>query len=63
MLFFCGNGFLCLRLGFDYLSSVGLGMELDVSRYERWVTRVRLVARYRFGPNVQGMSIGFAVSF
>lgn len=38
-------------------------MELDVSKYERWVTRVRLVARYRFGPNVQGTSIGFAVSF
>ncbi len=50
-------------LGFDYLSSIGLGMELDVSKYERWVTRVRLVARYRFGPNVQGTSIGFAVSF
>ena len=50
-------------LGFDYLSSIGLGMELDVSRYERWVTRVRLVARYRFGPNVQGTSVGLAVSF
>jgi hypothetical protein len=50
-------------LGFDYLSSVGLGMELDVSKYERWVSRVRLVARYRFGPNVQGTSIGLAISF
>ena len=50
-------------LGFDYLSSIGLGMELDVSKYERWVSRVRLVARYRFGPNVQGTSVGLAVSF
>lgn len=50
-------------LGFDYLSSIGLGVELDTSRYERWVTRVRLVARYKFGPNVQGTSVGLAISF
>jgi len=50
-------------LGFDYLNSVGAGLELDTSKYERWVTRVRLVARYRFGPNVRGTSIGLAVSF
>lgn len=50
-------------LGFDWLGSVGAGLELDTSKYERWVTRVRLVARYRFGPNVRGTSIGLAVSF
>jgi hypothetical protein len=50
-------------LGFDYLSSVGAGLELDVGKYERWVSRVRMVARYRFGPNVQGVSVGLAVSF
>jgi hypothetical protein len=56
-------GDLADSLGFDWLSSVGLGLELDTSKYERWVTRVRLVARYRFGPNVQGASLGLAVSF
>lgn len=50
-------------LGFDYLNSVGLGLEVDTGKYESWITRVRLVARYRFGPNVRGASIGFAVSF
>jgi hypothetical protein len=50
-------------LGFDCLSSVGAGIELDVGKYERWVTRVRLVARCRFAPNVQGTSLGLAVSF
>ena len=50
-------------LGFDHLNSVGLGLELDTGKYERWVTRVRLVARYRFGPNVRGTSLGLAVSF
>ncbi len=50
-------------LGFDWLSSIGAGLELDLGKYERWVTRARLVARYRFGPNVQGVSLGLAVSF
>jgi hypothetical protein len=26
--------------GFDYLSSVGVGLELDTSKHERWVTRL-----------------------
>ncbi|MEI7444131.1 MAG: autotransporter domain-containing protein [Burkholderiales bacterium] len=50
-------------LGFDHMNSVGAGVELDTSRFERWVTRVRLVARHRFGPDVRGTSIGLAVSF
>ena len=50
-------------LGFDYLSSVGLGFELDSSYYDIIVTRTRLVGRYAFGNNVSGVSIGLAVSF
>lgn len=50
-------------LGFDALSSVGLGMEIDSSKYDIIVTRTRLVARYMFGENVDGYSLGLAVSF
>ncbi|HWU44269.1 MAG TPA: hypothetical protein VN132_12550, partial [Bdellovibrio sp.] len=50
-------------LGFDYLSSLGLGIELDSSAYNIWITRTRLVARYMFGQDVHGYSFGLAVSF
>ncbi|WP_210415554.1 hypothetical protein [Bdellovibrio sp. NC01] len=50
-------------LGFDYLTSVGLGVELDSSAYKVWVTRTRLVARYMFGVDVTGYSFGLACSF
>jgi hypothetical protein len=50
-------------LGFNNLHSVGTGLELDVSKYDIIVTRARLVGRYKFGDNVKGWSVGFAVSF
>lgn len=50
-------------LGFDYLSTVGVGLELDSSAYDVFVTRTRLVARYMFGDNVSGLSLGLAISF
>ena len=50
-------------LGFNHLNSVGVGLELDSSKYDMIVTRTRLVARYKFGENVRGYSIGFAISF
>ncbi|KAF0814805.1 hypothetical protein IGB42_00860 [Andreprevotia sp. IGB-42] len=50
-------------LGFDYLTSVGLGLELDSSAYDIFVTRTRLVLRHVFGNNVSGYSVGLAVSF
>lgn len=50
-------------LGFDQLYSVGAGLELDSSAYDVYVTRTRLVARYKFGPNVSGVSVGLAMSF
>ncbi|WP_283149207.1 hypothetical protein [Silvimonas soli] len=50
-------------LGFDYLTSLGVGMELDSSKYDIIVTRTRLVARYVFGNNVSGVSLGLAMSF
>lgn len=50
-------------LGFNYLSSVGVGLELDSSAHKVIVTRTRLVLRYKFGNNVAGTSVGFAISF
>ena len=51
-------------LGFNNLFSLGAGLELDVSRYQPlYVTRVRLIARYRIGENVRGYTIGLGISF
>jgi hypothetical protein len=50
-------------LGFTDLSSLGVGLELDSSAHDIIVTRTRLVARYHFGGNVTGASVGLAVSF
>ncbi|HHQ4748642.1 TPA: hypothetical protein ACSP2Y_001688 [Aeromonas veronii] len=50
-------------LGFDFLNSIGAGLELDSSKYDIIVTRTRLVARYMFSHNTSGYSIGLAMSF
>jgi len=50
-------------LGFNSLNSVGVGLELDSSKYDMIVTRTRLVYRFKFGENVRGWSLGLAVSF
>ncbi|HAV1831640.1 TPA: hypothetical protein JG914_004479 [Enterobacter hormaechei subsp. steigerwaltii] len=51
------------QLGFNSLSSLGLGLELDSSGYPVFITRTRVVARYIFGDNTNGYGIGLAVSF
>jgi len=51
------------EVGLTQITSVGLGMELDSSAYDIWVTRWRAVLRYKFGPQVTGWSLGLAVSF
>lgn len=50
-------------LGFNSLNSLGLGLELDSSKYKVFVTRTRLVARYMFSSNTNGYSVGLAMSF
>jgi hypothetical protein len=50
-------------LGFDSLSSVGTGVEIDRSASDPIFSRVRLVFRYQFGQNVRGTSISLAASF
>ncbi|MFC7631398.1 hypothetical protein ACFQVB_27160 [Paraburkholderia humisilvae] len=50
-------------LGFNDLVSLGVGLELDSGQYPIIITRTRAVVRYVFGHNVQGVSLGLAVSF
>lgn len=50
-------------LGFNYLSSAGLGLELDTSAIHLVIARVRYVFRYYFGENVTGFGGSIAVSF
>ena len=50
-------------LGFNDLTSLGVGLELDSSRYPIIVTRTRAMVRYVFGHNVHGVSFGLAISF
>ena len=50
-------------LGFDQLAKIGLGAELDLSKYNLLVNRARVVGRCVFGNNISGWSISFAVSF
>jgi len=50
-------------LGFDNLNSVGVGLELDSSKYDMIIARTRLVLRYKFGQDVRGWGVGLAVSF
>ena len=50
-------------LGFNYLTTVGVGLELDSSDYPVFITRTRIIYRYTFGENVSGHAIGLAMSF
>jgi len=57
-----------VALGFDHLTKVGGGIEMNVGRYELGVwdfnmQTIRIVGRYLFGNNVSGASVGLAVSF
>ena len=51
------------ELGLKWMASLGFGLELDSSALERWATRWRFVARYKFGPDVKGWATGLAISF
>jgi hypothetical protein len=50
-------------LGFDDVHSFGVGLELDSSAHDVYVTRTRLLVRYKIGNNVTGWAVGLAVSF
>lgn len=47
-----------------WIAQVGFGGEIDVSKtWVPWVTTARLVARYTRGEDLEGISLGVAVSF
>ena len=55
-------------LGFEHLTKLGGGLELDtgaleVGAFGLYAQRMRLVGRYVFGKNVSGFSVGIGVSF
>ena len=50
-------------LGFAYMNSFGLGLELDTTKYDSYVTRARLLVRYKAGNDVTGWAVGLAASF
>jgi len=50
-------------VGFNHLNSLGAGLEIDTGGWDTWITRVRLMGRYRFGEKVTGWTIGLGVSF
>ena len=50
-------------LGFEYMNSFGVGLELDTGKYESYVTRARLLLRYKAGNNVTGWAVGLGISF
>ena len=50
-------------LGFNYLTSLGVGVEFDSTAYDILLSRTRLVGRLAFGENVRGFAVGLAMSF
>lgn len=50
------------ELGLTQMNSIGFGLELDSSALDRLATRWRVVARYKFGPSMQGWAVGLAIS-
>ena len=50
-------------VGWDFPVAEGSGLELDSSAHDVFITRTRLVGRYRVGNNVSGFAISLAVSF
>ena len=50
-------------LGFEDVHSFGAGLELDSSNRDVYVTRTRLLVRYKIGNNVTGWALGLGISF
>jgi autotransporter-like protein len=50
-------------LGFNHLTSLGTGLELDTGVYGIVVTRARLMVRYQVGEHVRGWSLGLGINF
>ncbi len=49
-------------LGFNYLSSVGAGIEFDISAVHLVFSRIRFLGRYAFGEGVSGAAWSISIS-
>jgi hypothetical protein len=49
-------------LGFNYLSSVGAGIEFDISAVHLVFSRIRFIGRYAFGEGVSGAAWSISLS-
>ena len=49
-------------LGFNYLSSVGAGIEFDISAVHLVFSRIRFIGRYAFGEGVSGAAWSISIS-
>jgi hypothetical protein len=49
-------------LGFNYLSSVGAGIEFDISAVHLVFSRIRFLGRYAFGEGVTGAAWSISIS-
>ncbi|CAD6552210.1 hypothetical protein LMG27952_05254 [Paraburkholderia hiiakae] len=58
-----GDPSLSMILGFNQLTSLGAGIEIDTGAVTKLFSRLRMVARYAFGKDVTGASLGLALSF
>jgi hypothetical protein len=50
-------------LGFNHLTSLGIGLEIDTGAVTKLFSRLRIVGRYAFGKDITGASLGIALSF
>lgn len=50
-------------LGAEQMSTLGAGIEFDLSATNDFVSRLRIVGRYSFGEDLTGFAVGLAVSF
>lgn len=50
-------------LGFNHLTSLGAGLEIDTGAVTKLFSRLRIVGRYAFGKDISGASLGVALSF
>lgn len=50
-------------LGFNHLTSLGVGLEIDTGAVTKLFSRLRIVGRYAFGKDISGASLGLALSF
>lgn len=50
-------------LGFNHLTRIGAGLEMEVGSFALFTDRLRVMGRLLFGENVRGYGVGLSLSF